>query len=84
MTEPIHFLVEQAGCASCAARVSAALAGVLAIEEITLDESADAAAVSAQAPPGLPVTTVDAALAGASRGSAHTYRVSPGSWRSGS
>jgi copper chaperone CopZ len=81
MTEPIHFLVEQAGCESCAERVRAALAGLLAIDEITVDEEADAAAVRAQAPRGLELETVDAALADASHGSGHAYRVSPGSWR---
>jgi hypothetical protein len=40
--------------------------------------------VRAHAPPGLEVATVDAALADASRGSGHTYRVSPSSWCSSS
>ena len=83
MTEPIRFVVEQAGCESCAARVRAALADLLTIEEITVDEGADAAAVRAHAPPGLEPATVDAALSDASRGSGHAYRVNPGSWRSG-
>ena len=82
--ESIHFVVEQAGCESCAARVHAALADLLVIEEVTVDEGADAAAVRAHAPPGLEVATVDAALADASRGSGHTYRVSPSSWCSSS
>jgi hypothetical protein len=84
MTEPIRFLVEQAGCESCAARVAAALVDLLAIEEITVDEGGDVTAVRAHAPPGLEIAAVDAALADASRGSEHTYRVSPGSWRSSS
>jgi hypothetical protein len=79
MAEPIDFVVEQAGCESCAARVKAALAHLLAIEEITVDEDANVAAVRAHAPPGLDLATVDAALAEASRGSGHTYRVSTGS-----
>jgi hypothetical protein len=45
MTKAMHFLVEQAGCESCAARVQSALAGLLAIKEITVDEGADIAAV---------------------------------------
>ena len=81
MSEPIHFLVEQAGCESCAQRVRSALADVLTIEEISVDEGADLAAVRAQAPPTLKPAAVDAALAEASRGSGHTYRVRPGSWR---
>jgi hypothetical protein len=82
MTKPIHFLVEEAGCESCAARVQSALAGLLAIEEVTVDRGADVAAVRAHAPPGLELASVDAALAEASRGSGHTYRVRSGSWRS--
>jgi hypothetical protein len=82
MTKPIHFLVEQAGCKSCAARVESALAGLLTIEEISVDAGADVAAVRAQAPPGLELASVDAALAEVSHGSGHTYRVRPGSWRS--
>jgi hypothetical protein len=84
MTKPIHFLVEHAGCESCAARVRSALAGLLAIEEITVDERADVAGVRAQAPPGLELASIDAALGEASRGSGHTYRVRPDSWRSSS
>jgi hypothetical protein len=83
MTEPISFRVEQAGCESCASRVRAALAGLVEVEEITVDEDADEAAVHVQAPHGLAIAAVDDALRGASRGSGHTYRVSPGSWRSG-
>jgi copper chaperone CopZ len=81
---PIDFVVEQAGCESCAARVKTALGELLAIDEITVDEGADVAVVRAHAPTELELVTVDAALADASRGSGHTYRVSPGSWRSGS
>jgi copper chaperone CopZ len=83
MTEPVAFRVEQAGCESCASRVRAALAGLVMVEEITVDEDADEAAVRAHAPEGLDVATVDDALRDASGGSGHTYRVSPGSWRSG-
>ena len=64
MSEPIHFLVEQAGCESCAQRVRSALADVLTIDEISVDEAADLAAVRAQAPPTLTPAAVDAALAG--------------------
>jgi Heavy-metal-associated domain len=84
MTEPVRFVVEHAGCESCAARVNTALAGLIAIDEITIDEGDDAAVVRAQAPAGLELATVDAALAGASHGSGHTYRVSPDSWPSSS
>jgi hypothetical protein len=82
MTNEIHFVVEQAGCESCARRVSSALADVLAIEEITIVEDADAAAVRAHAPASLERSAVDAALAEASSGGGHTYGVKPDSWLS--
>ena len=84
MIGPIDFVIEEAGCESCAARVRAALGDLLAIDEITVDEAADVAVVHAHAPTEVDLATVDAALADASRDSGHTYRVSPGSWRSGS
>jgi hypothetical protein len=83
MTEPIDFVVDHAGCESCAARVRSALADLVEIEEITVDENADAATVRAHGPARLEVASVEAALADASCGGAHTYRVRPGSWRCG-
>jgi copper chaperone CopZ len=80
MTEPIHFIVQQAGCESCAARVREALADIVAVEEVRVDEGAGVAAVRALASRDLQPAAVDAALAEASRGSGHDYRVSPGSW----
>ena len=73
MAGPIHFLVEQAGCDSCGARVEAALADLLAIEEITVDEDADVAAVRAHCSLELELATVNAGLAEASHGSGHAY-----------
>ena len=80
MAEEIRFIVEQAGCESCAGRVRSALADLLVIDEIAVDEAADAAAVRAHGGRGLEVARVDAALAQASADSGHTYRVRPGSW----
>ncbi len=80
MREAIGFVVEQAGCESCAARVRSALAELLEIEEIAVDESADVAIVRARAPRKLARTTVDAALAAVSVDGEHTYRVRPDSW----
>ncbi|HYM81269.1 MAG TPA: heavy-metal-associated domain-containing protein [Candidatus Limnocylindria bacterium] len=77
----ISFEVEQAGCASCAARVRGALAPLLQISEIEIDESLDAAVVTAQAAEEPPVETIDELLVAASEGAGHTYRVRPGSLR---
>jgi copper chaperone CopZ len=70
-----RFIVEQAGCETCAQRVRSALAPVVTVESVSIDESADTATVVAYAdtPPSL--EALDAALADASAGSGHTYRV---------
>ena len=71
----LHFVVEEAGCESCAERVRSALEGLVAVESISIDESQDTATVVARAdtPPSL--DAIDAALAGASAGAGHTYRL---------
>lgn len=79
MTEVV-FEVEQAGCESCAARVRAALEPLGAVDEIAVDPDADAAMVRARGA-GLSEDAVNAALAAASHGSGHTYRVRAGSWQ---
>jgi hypothetical protein len=70
-----EFVVEGAGCETCAQRVRVAVAPLVAVESITIDETADTATVvgHADAPPSL--EAIDAALADASAGSGHTYRV---------
>ena len=75
------FEVEQAGCASCAARVRGALAPLLEISALEIDESRDTAVVVARAAEEPPVERIDELLAAASEGAGHTYRVRPGSWR---
>lgn len=77
----ISFEVEQAGCASCAARVRGALAPLLEISAVEVDESLDATVVTARAVEAPPVETIDELLAAASEGADHTYRVKPGSLR---
>lgn len=76
------FEVEQAGCASCAARVRSALEPHATVETIEIDESADQATVRL-AEANVTEADVNAALSAASHGSGHTYRVRPGSWRAG-
>ena len=75
----VTFVVEQAGCESCAARVRAALEPLAAVQAIEIDEAADAATVRVSDAGSQ--EAVDAALAAASRGSGHAYRVRPGSWQ---
>lgn len=76
---PVVFEVEQAGCESCAARVRAALEPLARVDEIAIDEEADAATVHASG--DVTESAVNGALAAASHGSGHVYRVRPGSWR---
>lgn len=75
----LTFVVEQAGCESCAGRVRGALAPLAEIEQIEVDEEADAATVRAAGE--LSEESVNDALLAASHGSGHTYRVRPGSWQ---
>ena len=77
----VSFEVEQASCASCAARVRDALAPLLEISALEIDESLDAALVRARAVEEPPVERIDELLAAASEGAGHAYRVRPGSLR---
>jgi heavy-metal-associated domain-containing protein len=82
--QAVRFVVEHARCESCATRVRSALAPLLAVETITIDEAADAATVVARADLMPSHEAIDAALAEASIGSGHTYRIRPGSLSSAS
>jgi copper chaperone CopZ len=75
-----RFVVEHAGCDSCAARVRQALEALATVHEITVDESADVAFVSL-ASASVSERSVNEALREASTGSCHEYSVRPGSWR---
>jgi copper chaperone CopZ len=72
----ITFEVEEAGCSSCAARVRDALSPLAAVYAVEIDETADRATVRMDDAQEGEIAT---ALAGASEGSGHSYRVSPGS-----
>jgi hypothetical protein len=77
----IAFDVEQAGCESCGARVRSALAPLGSVESVRIDEEADTARVVLAVPSAATdQAVVDAALAHASAGAGHLYRVRPGSW----
>ncbi len=75
----LSFVVEEAGCESCAALVREALEPLGAVESIEVDEAADTSKVNLAAE--TTEADVNAALADASAGVGHTYRVQPGSWR---
>lgn len=77
----IGFEVEQAGCASCAARVRDALAPLFEISGLEIDEAHDVAVIRAQTAEEPAVGMIDALLAAASEGAGHRYRVRPGSLR---
>jgi copper chaperone CopZ len=73
------FVVEQAGCASCAARVRLALADVVRVDGIEIDDDADTAFVRVSGD-DVSKRRVEAAIDAASEGSGHTYRIRAGSW----
>ena len=74
----VAFVVEEAGCASCAALVREALEPLAAVESIEVDEAADQAKVRLAG--DATEEDVNLALAGASEAVGHTYRVRPGTW----
>jgi copper chaperone CopZ len=76
----VRFVVEHAGCPSCAARIRAALEAIVTVEAIEVNETADTATVSVANPPRAFEDAVAFALRKASAGSGHEYRVQPGSW----
>ena len=74
------FVVEHAGCPACAERVRAALEPLAAVEDISVDEGNDLARVRLANAGELSEERANEALAAASAGSGHEYRVQPGSW----
>ena len=76
----VEFVVEQAGCSSCAELVRTALHEIATVEAIEVDEEADAAAVRLRSSDRISEDAVGRLLSEAA-GSGHEYRVQPGSWR---
>ena len=76
----VQFIVEQAGCASCAERIREALGAIGTVEQLDVDEASDVATVRLEH--GGVREDVEHALLLASEGSGHAYRVRPGSWTS--
>jgi len=75
-----RFEVEHAGCPSCAERVQDALTSLGTVDTIAIDEEADRAVVSLKIDKAVGEEAVNAALAAASAGAGHEYRVRAGSW----
>ncbi len=76
--DEVHFVVEQAGCTSCAARIGNALEKIGTVHEIEIDEVADVAVVRLSA--SVSEEAVNDVLSQASDGGGHGYRVQVGSW----
>jgi hypothetical protein len=83
MTE-VEFVVEQAGCDACAARIENALSTIGDVRSIEVDEPADVASVRLVESAPISAESVRLALAAASEGSGHVYRLRPGSWKKSS
>lgn len=75
----VSFVVQEAGCESCARLVRRALEPLGTVESVEIDEAADEATVRLDGDAS--EDDVNGALAGASEGVGHAYRVRPGSWR---
>lgn len=78
--EQIRFVVEGAGCTSCAARIRGALAKIATVDDIAVDETADLAAVRLVSTTLLSQDAVRVALQEASEGAGHEYRIQADSW----
>lgn len=79
----VTFVVQEAGCEHCAALVRTALEPLLRVRDIVIDEAGDSATVRGEIDAPVSQAEIDAALAEVSTGSAHRYRLAPGSWREG-
>ena len=79
----VRFVVEQAGCPSCASLIREALDAIADVEGIEIDEAADIATVRLQRGSNPSQQTVGRVLETVSRDSGHAYRVQPGSWVAG-
>jgi hypothetical protein len=76
---PVRFVVEQAGCASCAELIRDVLGELGVVEEVEVDEQADTATVRLEPRRPLEASELERVLGEASIGSGHTYSVRVGS-----
>lgn len=79
----VQFIVEEAGCSSCAAVVGRVISEHGTVGEIQIDEDADVALVRADLPEAFGAEDLNVVLAHVSDGAGHAYRVRPGSWQAG-
>lgn len=77
----VVFEVEHAGCETCAARVRDAVEDIAPVADVSIDEDTDSATVTLANGSMASEDRINGALADASHGSGHAYRVRPGSWR---
>jgi copper chaperone CopZ len=78
----VEFVVEQAGCSSCADRIRTALEAIATVHAIEVDEEADSASVRLRSTAPISEAAVGRLLSEAAGESGHEYRVRPESWRS--
>jgi copper chaperone CopZ len=77
----VEFVVEQAGCESCAELIRDGLGEIGAIRRVEVDETADVAAVCLELASDVSSDDVDRILLTLAEESGHGYCVQPGSWR---
>ena len=75
----VEFVVAEAGCESCATRVRSAVASLVSVTSVSIDEGADTAKVTGRALSDVTPESLDELLAVASVGAGHRYHVVPGS-----
>ena len=81
MVHEVEFVVEQAGCTSCAARLREAFEAVGSVAAVDIDEEADTASVRLHTSDQVTGDVVDRVLEAASAGSGHGYARRSGTWR---
>jgi copper chaperone CopZ len=79
--DTVQFVVEQAGCSSCAVRIREALGEIATVRQVEIDEAADVAVVRLSSR-SVSEKSVNDVLGAASQGSGHRYRVQSDSWHS--
>ena len=75
----VEFVVAEAGCESCATRVRSAVATLVSVTSISIDEGDDTAKVTGRTASDVTAEALDELLAAASEGAGHRYHVVPGS-----
>lgn len=76
---PLSFVVEQAGCSSCARLIRDTLATIGEVEDVSIDEANDLGFVRMTPTFETTEAQLNAVLLAASDGTGHAYSVRPGS-----